>query len=155
MVVSEVVRAWQSEPEYEVNAFFASDRPPVAVDELPEYQRLLEVSRRDLLQAVEGLDPEAMQRLIPGERWPLGGIVDHVARSELWYLDRLGPGFLRDDPRPDTLEHIHKVRDKLAEPLAGLDDRGARTPIKPGERSAHQVLFHTSSVDQQAYGPRL
>jgi predicted RNase H-like HicB family nuclease len=44
MVVSEVIRAWQYEPEYEVNAFFAADRPPVAADELPEYQRLLELA---------------------------------------------------------------------------------------------------------------
>src|SRR3990172_6389014 len=40
MVVSEVVRAWRYEPEYEVNAFFAADRPPVTTDELPDVQRL-------------------------------------------------------------------------------------------------------------------
>ena len=39
--------------------------------------------------------------------------------------------------------------------LAGLDDGAARTPIQPGEWSAHQVLFHASSVDENAYGPRL
>ena len=143
MVVSEVVRAWQYEPEYEVNAFFASDRPPVAVDELPEYQRLLEVSRRDLLQAVEGLDPDAMQRPIPGERWPLGGIVDHVARSELWYLDRLGLAFSRNELSPEPLDAIHQVRQRLLAMLTALSGQTGVVALAGEVWSARKVLRRT------------
>ena len=65
------------------------------------------------------------------------------------------PDDLLDDYRRRLLARYLHQPEGYAEHLAGLDDRAARTPIKPGEWSAHQVLFHTSSVDQQAYGPRL
>jgi uncharacterized damage-inducible protein DinB/predicted RNase H-like HicB family nuclease len=143
MVVSEVVRAWQYEPEYEVNAFFAADRPPVAADELPEYLRLLEASRRDLLQAVEGLGAEAMQRPIVGERWPLGGIVHHVARSELWYLDRLGLAFPRDELSPEPLDAIQQVRQRLLSVLSALSGRTGVVALAGEVWSARKVLRRT------------
>jgi predicted RNase H-like HicB family nuclease/uncharacterized damage-inducible protein DinB len=143
MVVSEVIRAWQYEPEYEVNAFFAADRPPVAADELPEYQRLLEISRRDLLQAVEGLSAEAMQRPIHGERWPLGGIVHHVARSELWYLDRLGLAFARGDLSPEPLDAIQQVRQKLLSVLPALSNQPGVVALAGEVWSARKVLRRT------------
>jgi predicted RNase H-like HicB family nuclease/uncharacterized damage-inducible protein DinB len=143
MVVSEVVRAWQYEPDYEVNAFFASDRPPVAADELPEYQRLLEISRRDLLQAVEGLDPETMQRTIPGEQWPLGGIVHHVARSELWYLDRLGLAFPRSELNPEPLDAIYQVRQRLLAMLTALSGQTGVVALAGEVWSARKVLRRT------------
>src|SRR3972149_9139176 len=55
MVVSEVVRAWLYEPEYEVNAFFAADRPPLAADELAGMQRLLAAPRRAPPEGLHGL----------------------------------------------------------------------------------------------------
>ncbi|HMK09730.1 MAG TPA: type II toxin-antitoxin system HicB family antitoxin, partial [Anaerolineales bacterium] len=113
MVVSEVVRAWQYEPDYEVNAFFAADRPPVAADELPEYQRLLEATRRDLLQAVAGLNPEAMQRTFPDERASLEGLVHLVARTELWVLDRLGLAFPSSQLSPEPMDAVQQVRQQL------------------------------------------
>jgi len=143
MVVSEVVRAWQYEPEYEVNAFFASDRPPVAADELPEYQRLLEISRRDLLQAVEGLDAQSLQRTIPGERLSLGGIVDHVARTELWYLDRLGLAFPRGELTPEPLEAIHQVRQRLLAMLTALSGQTGVVALAGEVWSARKVLRRT------------
>lgn len=143
MVVSEVVRAWQYEPEYEVNAFFAADRPPVAADELPEYQRLLEASRSDLLLAVEGLDADAMQRAIPGERWPLGGIVHHVARSELWYLDRLGLAFPRNDLSPEPVDAIQQVRQHLLAKLKSLSGQTGVVALAGEVWSARKVLRRT------------
>jgi len=143
MVVSEVVRAWQYEPEYEVNAFFAADRPPVAADELPEYQRLLEASRRDLLQAVEGLGPEAMQRTIPGEPAPLGGIVHLVARTELWYLDRLGLAFPHGHLSPEPLDAIQQVRQQLVGMLTALSSQTGVVALAGEVWSARKVLRRT------------
>src|SRR3972149_7427645 len=100
MMVSEVIRSWMYEDDYEVNAFFASDRPPVSVDELPEYDLLLSAAHRDLLAAVENLTPEQLDKQLPGERWPIAGILHHTARAELWYLDRIGLAFPRADPAP-------------------------------------------------------
>lgn len=140
MVVSEVVRAWQYEPEYEVNAFFAADRPPVSADELPEYQRLLEASHRDLLASVDGLSPEAMQRPIQGERWPLGGIVHHVARSELFYLDRLGLAFARGELNPEPLDAIEQVRERLRSVLPALSAHTGVVALAGEVWSARKVL---------------
>jgi len=103
----------------------------------------LEVSRRDLLQAVEGLDPEAMQRPIPGERWPLGGIVDHVARSELWYLDRLGLAFSRNELSPEPLDAIHQVRQRLLAMLTALSGQTGVLALAGEVWSARKVLRRT------------
>lgn len=65
------------------------------------------------------------------------------------------PDDLLDDYRRRLLARYLQQPEAYAEHLAGLDDRAARAPIKPGEWSAHQVLFHLGSVDEQAYGPRL
>jgi len=65
------------------------------------------------------------------------------------------PDDLLDDYRRRLLARYLQQPEAYAEHLAGLDDRAARTPIKPGEWSAHQVLFHLASVDEQAYAPRL
>ena len=143
MVVSEVVRAWLYEPEYEVNAFFAADRPPVAVDELPEMQRLLGASRKDMLQALEGIDPDRLQRSIPGERWPIAGIVHHVATSELWYLDRLGLAFQRRELSPEPLEALEQVRRHYLGNLPALGAQGAVVALAGEVWSARKVLRRT------------
>ena len=60
-----------------------------------------------------------------------------------------------DDYRRRLLARYREQVDQYAGHLGGLTEAAARTPIKPGEWSAHQVLFHTFSVDENAYGPRL
>jgi hypothetical protein len=65
------------------------------------------------------------------------------------------PDDLLDEYRQRLLARYLQQPEAYAEHLAGLGEAACRTPIKPGEWSAHQVLFHTSSVDERAYGPRL
>lgn len=60
-----------------------------------------------------------------------------------------------DDYRRRLLAHYRRQVIVYDEHLAALDKSAVRRPIKPGEWSAHQVLFHACSVDEQAYGPRL
>src|SRR3989304_1275268 len=60
MVVDEVIRSWMYEDDYEGNAFFAADRPPILSDELGELEHLLSATRADLLQAAGRLDEEAL-----------------------------------------------------------------------------------------------
>ncbi len=143
MVVSEVIRAWQYEPEYEVNAFFAADRPPVSSDELPEFQRLLQATRSDLLRAVDGLSAEAMERSIPGERWPISGILHHVARGELWYFDRMGLSFPRGELSPEPLEAIQQVRANSLTRLPTLSSQTGVVALGGEVWSARKVLRRT------------
>ena len=143
MVVVEVVRAWLYEPESEVNAFFAADRPPLAADELPDVQRLLGATRKDLLQALDGLDPDNMQRPIAGERWPIAGIVYHVATSELWYLDRIGLAFSRAELSPEPQEALEQVRRHLLAKLPELSRQTGVVALAGEVWSARKVLRRT------------
>jgi predicted RNase H-like HicB family nuclease/uncharacterized damage-inducible protein DinB len=143
MVVSEVIRSWSYEPEYEVNAFFAADRPSVSSDELPEIQRLLTASRKDLIAALDGLSFDDMDRSHPGERWSIGGIVHHVARSELWYLDRLGLAFPRDELNPDPVEAAEQVRRHTLSQLPSLSRQGGVIALAGEIWSARKVLRRT------------
>ena len=143
MVVVEVVRAWLYEPDSEVNAFFAADRPPLAADELPDLQRLLGATRKDLLQALEGLDPDAIQRPIAGERWPMAGIVHHVATSELWYMDRIGLAFSRGELSPEPHEALEQVRRHLFAQLPALSRQTGVVALAGEVWSARKVLRRT------------
>jgi hypothetical protein len=53
---------------------------------------------------------------------------------------------------------ITRYRDQPAQyrgHVARLEQAALQAPIKPGEWSPHQLLFHVRAVDMQAYGPRL
>jgi predicted RNase H-like HicB family nuclease len=77
LVVDEVIRVWSYDEGYEVNAFFASDRPPLLPDEIPEIELLLTATREDLQAAVQDLAEDALSREFPGERWPIRNDIDH------------------------------------------------------------------------------
>ncbi len=140
MIVSEVIRSWMYENDYEVNAFFASDRPPVAVDELPEYELLLGAARKDLLAQTRELTPEQLAKEFNGERWPIGGIMLHVARAEQWYLDRLGLGFPRADLAEDPFQALAQVREHLRETLPALAQRTGVVTLSGEVWTARKVL---------------
>ena len=140
MTVSEVIRAWNYEPDQEVNAFFAADRPPVTSDELPEYEHLLGATRRDLIAAVDGLRVEQLEREFPGERWPMSGILRHVANAEWWYLDRMGLSFPRSQMAEDPFERLDQVRDSLLASLKPLAQRQGVLAMGGETWSARKVL---------------
>ncbi len=62
---------------------------------------------------------------------------------------------LLDDYRRRLLERFRLQPETYREHVRRLDREGVRAPIKPGEWSAHQVIFHVRAADEQAYGPRL
>jgi len=109
MMVSEVVRAWRYEDDYEVNAFFAADRPPLIPDEIARALRFLEWSHADLLASVAGLSPDDLAREIE-EGWSIRRILQHVGGAEWWYLDRLGVAFPQAEVPEDAFVRLEKVR---------------------------------------------
>ncbi len=140
MVVSEVIRAWLYEADYEVNAFFASDRPPLSEPEIPEFERLLRATRQDLLGAVDGLGAEDLDRTLAGERWPIRGVLEHVANAEWWYLDRLGlAGASRDLP-DDPLERLGAARQHFLSQLRPLCARTGVVTLSGETWSARKVM---------------
>ncbi|MEK7786613.1 MAG: DinB family protein [Chloroflexota bacterium] len=122
--VDEIHRAWNSETDYEVNAFFAVDRPPLTPDEIARALRLLEWSRADLLTSVEGLSPDVLARPVEGE-WSILGILNHVGRAEWWYLDRLSQSFPREELPQDLFSRLEKIRAhfRMILPMLAGDER--------------------------------
>ena len=60
-----------------------------------------------------------------------------------------------DEYRRRLLGRYREQVTTYADHLASVGAGAILTPIKPGEWSAHQVLFHTLATDERAYGPRL
>lgn len=120
MIVAEVIRSWESEAGYEVNAFFASDRPPLVEEELPQFEHLLTATRKDLMTEVRGLDADSLARDFPNERWSIRGILKHVARAEWWYLDRLGLVFPSDKLIQEPFACLEQVRKFMLSNVSAL-----------------------------------
>jgi len=143
MMVSEVIRAWTYEDEYEVNAFFASDRPPVISEELDEFRRLLEMTGQDLLAAIDGLAQEHLTKEFTGERWSILGILRHVANANLWYLDRLGLALPQAQLPEEVLPRLQAVRAHLMASLPALSSRTGVVALSGEMWSARKVLRRT------------
>ena len=62
---------------------------------------------------------------------------------------------LLDDYRGRLQGRFRLQPDAYRERLRGLDRASLHAPIRPGEWSTHQVIFHVRAADEQAYGPRL
>jgi hypothetical protein len=98
---------------YAVNAWFLDDWRPLEEFEVDRGRKLLEWTRKDLLETVREIDQERLDRPHPGERWTISGILKHVANAEWWYMDRLDLGFPRPLLQDDGYERLEKVRAHL------------------------------------------
>lgn len=156
VVVDEIHRAWLMEPDNEVNAFFAADRAPLTAPEVEVRLRLLDLTRRDLLAAVDGLEPDDLSRTVPDPHWPIGGILNHTARAERWYLSRLGIDVAGFDEGAIVFERLARVRTRLVEVLPGLvgDERVLAvegelwSPRKLTRRALWHERDHTAHIRQ-------
>ena len=140
MVVAEVIRSWEFEDGYRVNAFFAADRPPVIEEELREYQLLLEATYEDLKAEVLDLAPGEEQRVLPGERWSIEGVLGHVVRADWWYLDRLGLAFAERELPGEPIEGLERIQAHMIAQLPQLAKRSGVLTIAGETWSARKVL---------------
>jgi predicted RNase H-like HicB family nuclease/uncharacterized damage-inducible protein DinB len=143
MTVDEVIRSWEFEDGYMVNAFFASDRPPIIEEELHEFALLLKGTRGDLLRALDALEIDDLTRELPGERWSVAGIIEHIAHSEWWYFDRMGLAFSRAEMPGDPLEALDKVRSHTLTNLPALVKRIGVVTVGGEAWSARKILRRT------------
>jgi len=140
MIVSEVIRSWEFEDGHMVHAFFASDRPPLVRAEINEFKLLLEATYADLLASVEEVDPADTDKILPGERWSIEGILEHVAKSEWWCLDRLGLAFPRDGIPADAKLFLREVHAHMLVMLPELHKRGGVVVLAGETWSARKIL---------------
>ncbi len=106
--IDEVVKEWAypPDPDYIVNAFFASDALPLREEEIPVFRTVLNASYAGLLAAASGLAPEVLQTPVEGE-WNILGILMHCSRAAWWYLDRI-------DIAPRHMDEPHGWEERLA-----------------------------------------
>ena len=140
MIVSEVIRTWEFEDGHMVNAFFAADRPPLMGAEISEFKLLLEVTYEDLLASVEDIEPEDANKVLPGEQWSIIGVLEHVAKSEWWYLDRLGLAFPRDGIPADANLFLREVHAHMLITLPELQKRGGAVTLAGETWTARKIL---------------
>jgi DinB superfamily len=105
---------------YEVNAWFRHDWLPLSTEEIERGLLLLAWERQDLLKIVSGLDPKALDRIYPSERWSIAGILNHIGSAEWWYQDRLGLAFPRSEVPDEPFQRLEKVRLNLLKVLTEL-----------------------------------
>ncbi|MFQ6009370.1 MAG: type II toxin-antitoxin system HicB family antitoxin [Candidatus Zixiibacteriota bacterium] len=109
--VSESWKSFVSEDDYIVNAFFEDDRRPLSSDDVAHVLKLLEFTRKDLLQVVQQISPERLDKPIEGEvQGTIRGVLEHIATAERWYFDRLGLAFKREEMPDDVMDMLEKVR---------------------------------------------
>jgi hypothetical protein len=108
------------EAGYEVNAWFRHDWIPLREEDIQRGLLLLRWGREDLLNTVEELPLEILERTYLNERWNISGILKHIAGAEWWYLNRLGFAFPRDEVPEEPFERLDKVRSRLNHMLPNL-----------------------------------
>jgi len=118
--VEEIALEWPcpADPEYMVNAFFASDAVPLSEADIAQVRSLLAWTRADLLASVADLEVEQLERPVEDD-WSIRRILDHVGGAEGWYLSRLGLAAPQADPG-EWRARLELARTRLLEVLPGL-----------------------------------
>lgn len=105
----------------EINAWFRDDWKPLSVVEVDRGAQLLKWAREELLDLVSSLEPQLLDREFSGQRWPIRGILKHIANAEFWYMDRLVlAGTERSQLPEDAFERLQLTRHRMLKILPGL-----------------------------------
>lgn len=138
--IGEVHHEWSwGDPPYEVNAFFAADRPALSGEEIARGLRLLAASRSDLMAALNGLSHDEVEREVE-DGWSIARILTHVANSEHWYLRRIDAGPQTAGLPDDPLERLGAVRQHTETVLPTLAGDGRLAAVSYEIWSPRKVL---------------
>lgn len=140
MIVSEVVRSWNYEEGEEVNAFFACDRPPLVMEEIREIEELLRAVRMDFHNSLADVDISDLDVQLPDERWTIRGVIEHVARAENWYLDRVGLALPSDQVPAETMDQLEQIRMQSIKVLPELARRTGVVTLAGETWSSRKVV---------------
>ncbi|MBL8096709.1 MAG: type II toxin-antitoxin system HicB family antitoxin [Anaerolineales bacterium] len=152
--VTEIIRSWNYAPDYEVNAFFATDRPPLTDEDVEGMRKLLYLARAELLDSFLGLTFDQLVQKPDPETWSVVEVLRHISTAENWYLDRLGLAHEPAWEMGDTLGRVLLVRQHLLDVLPGLvgDERVTEwngelwSPRKVVRRTLWHELLHARDI---------
>lgn len=156
--VREIVRAWNYAPDYEVNAFFAADRPALSAEDVETARRLLYLAQAELLDACLGVAEADMDRRLPGEERSINDILRHVSTGENWYLDHFELAHPAVWEMADPLGRLLLARQQLLDVLPHLID-DERVLMVNGElwsprKVVRRALWHQREHAAQVRGLR-
>lgn len=121
--------------------WFQSDATPLSEMDIDRGLKLLTWSRADLLKLVSELTPSELDQTFEGERWPIRGILGHVAHAEFWYLDRMGlSGLTGRELARDAFERLSQVREKMELALPGMVGNEEVREVDGEKWSARKIL---------------
>ncbi len=157
-VVREIVRAWEYAPDYEVNAFFAADRPPLTEADVDAARRLLYLAQAEMLDAFLGVADADLHRILPGEDRSISDLLRHVAAGENWYLDHFGLAHPTVGEVVDPLGRQLLARQQLLDVLPHLTG-DERVVMVNGElwsprKIVRRALWHQREHAAQIFGLR-
>lgn len=132
---------------YDVNAWFQNDWVVLTEEEVHRGLLLMEWSRQDLLQLLEDIPPDLLDKNFAGERWNILGIVKHIGNAEWWYMNRLGLSALNHQELPqDVYSRIKLVREELKKVMPDLIGkdlvRGKEGEFWSPRKLLRRVLWH-------------
>ena len=121
-VNSSFERVERGKDTYMVESFFLNDWKPLVPHEIERALKLLAWSRADLLELVKGLSAKELSETYPNERWPIYGILEHIAGAEGWYQHRIGYQMPEQEEAlpSDPFERLAVVRHHFTSLLPGL-----------------------------------
>ena len=94
-----------------VNAWFQHDWKPLLPEETQQGALLMQWAHADLLAVTQNLTAEQLDRPRSDQRWTINGILEHVATSLTWLLERLDlPADTPLSPMPaNPTEHVQAM----------------------------------------------
>jgi hypothetical protein len=106
--VEEIALEWANpaDPDYTINAFFASDAAPLTAKEVDQAARLFQWNRQEQRAALDGLSPTQLEQPIENG-WSIMRILHHIGRAEWWYLTRLD--LTPNAPAPETWDGLQDI----------------------------------------------
>lgn len=136
-----------SDGDYEVNAWFRHDWKPLSRLDVRRGQQILNFARADLMEVVQPLPAEILDRTYPQERWSVRGVLGHIAKAEWWYMDRLElAGSPRSSLPQDIFEQLAAVRTQLVTILPDLEGvelvRGMQGEIWSPRKLLRRAIWH-------------
>ncbi len=138
-----------------VTAFWQADWKPLSDIEIERGLLVLKWSRQDLVDLTKNQPDERLDRDVPGEKWSIRGILNHLATSELWLLDRLNFGIAESATLPEDafrrLEATRNLFERALLDLAGSSQVNGKdgtfwSPRKILRRAAWHEVDHINHI---------
>jgi hypothetical protein len=135
------------DPDYIVNAFFEDDRRELGYWDVEIALRLLDWTRRDLLEVIRALTSVQLTQILAGEvRGSIAGILEHVASAENWYFHQIGYSVPQVQLPNDPLEKLEAIRANTRSQAPRLigDDRIHKNhdELWSGRKILRRTLWH-------------